>query len=97
MSDGGPEYIAVDPDMLTIGEVEEVEELAGISIDTFSRPDTPKAKFMRAMAFVTRRRTHPDFTWEQAGRHRVRIEKTPIPPTDDNGSALSEPLSDITE
>lgn len=88
-----PDLVRVDPDILTIGEVELVEELSGMSIDTFSRPGTPKAKFMRAMGMVYRRRTDPGFTWEQAAHLRVRMDDGKnVPPQSGNGSGPSQSL-----
>jgi hypothetical protein len=92
-----PDIVRVNPDMLTIGEVEEVEELAGQSIDTFARPGSPKAKFMRAMGMMMRRRTDPSFTWEQSYRLKVRIDSdNQVPPTSGNGSDPSQSLPGST-
>ena len=87
-----PEIVRVDPDELTIGEAELVEEMAEQSIDMFGRPGTPKAKFMRAMGYVKKRRTDPNFTWEQSAHVRVRVENNTVPPTSGNGSDPSQSL-----
>lgn len=88
-----PDIVRVNADMLTIGEVEEVEEYAGQSIDMFARAGSPKAKFMRAMGMMVRRRTDPNFTWEQSYQLKVRMDvENPVPPTGGNGSAPSQSL-----
>lgn len=87
-----PSVVRVNPDMLTIGEVEEVEELAGQSIDMFARPGSPKAKFMRAMGMMMRKRTDPNFNWDQSYHLKVRMDTETVPPTNGNGSDPSQSL-----
>lgn len=92
-----PDIVRVNPDMLTIGEVEEVEDLAGQSIDMFARPGSPKARFMRAMGMMMRKRTDPNFTWDQSYKLKVRMDTdNPIPPAVGNGSVPSQSLPENT-
>lgn len=77
------DVLDVDIDHLTVGEIEEIEELTGQSIDQLGESGTPKGKLMRALGFVTRKRTNPDFTWDDAGRLKVQLAGgVPVPPTD---------------
>lgn len=75
------DVLSIDLDHLTVGEIEEIEELTGQGLDAFGAPG-PKGKMLRAIAFVTRKRSNPDFTWEEAGKLRVELGEKPVPPTD---------------
>ncbi|MBB1251843.1 hypothetical protein [Streptomyces alkaliterrae] len=61
------ERISVDIDDLTIAEIETIEEVIDAPLDTMSRPDMKKGRFLRAIAVVVKRRTDPDFSVEDAG------------------------------
>lgn len=83
---GPPDELQVDLDHLTVGEIETIEDLAGVSIDTLAQPGAPKGKAMRALGMVVRQRTDPEFTWEQAGGLKVRFDKEkPVTPTSGGG------------
>lgn len=97
MGDSGLDVVYVDVQRLTVGEIEQIEELTGTGIDTFTVAGSFKGKTLRAGGYVTRLRTDPSFTWDQSAHLVVRFAEEPIPPTDDNGSALSSPLSSTTE
>ena len=56
---------------MTLSEIEEFEDRAGICIDDVFDPGLPRGKSLRALAYLSRRRTDPEFTWEQAGELRV--------------------------
>lgn len=68
----------------TLDEIDEIEQIAGQPFDSLTNPDIPKARLMKALAFVATRRTDPDFTIEDAGRLRIRVaDSTGVPdPTD---------------
>ena len=51
---------------LTLGEVAAVEEMSGRAITDIGEPGVPLAKFMAAVAWVFKRRTDPNFTFDQA-------------------------------
>ena len=55
---------------LTIDDIEAIEDATGLPFDqVFSgKADVPKAKMMRAIVFVLKRRDDPEFTMAQAGR-----------------------------
>jgi hypothetical protein len=89
-----PETISLDLDDLTLGELEDIEELTGMSIAAISTAnqdgDTP-TRVLRAMAFVVLRRTIPEVTFEDcrairpsmiAGRRDVQPDPTPSPDAD---------------
>lgn len=58
--------IAFDWDSLTVGEVIELEEIAGVSVDDIQKAGQPKGKVVLAMLFIVKRRDDPTFTLEQA-------------------------------
>lgn len=64
--------ISIDIDDLTVAEIEEIEDLLEASFDTFAKDGAKKGKFMRAIAWISVRRTNPAFTWEDAGNIRIR-------------------------
>lgn len=53
-----------DVNALTLGEIATVEELGGSPIDTIE--SGPKGKILAALAYVTKRRTDPDFKFKDA-------------------------------
>lgn len=53
-------------DVLTLGEIAQVEELSGLSITAMSDDEKPKGKLLIAMACVAARRTDPSFTLNRA-------------------------------
>jgi hypothetical protein len=75
------DLLNVDLDHLTVGEIEEIEDLTGLSIDAFGEKGKPKGKMLRAIGYVTRKRTDPAYTWEAAGNLRVELGSAPVPPT----------------
>lgn len=68
-----PERLDINIQQLKIAEVEAVEDLTGIPFDRLSDPNGPKAKMLRAIAYIVKRRQDPDFTWEMAGELSVDI------------------------
>ena len=63
--------ISIDVDDLTVAEVEQLEDVLEGSLDQFAKDGAKKGKFMRALAWISVRRTNPDFTWEEAGNIRI--------------------------
>jgi hypothetical protein len=80
-----PNVLNVDLDHLTVGEIEDIEELSGLSIDAFGKDGVPKGKAMRALGFVIRRREDPEFTWEQARDLKIKFDQQAVPPTGSDG------------
>lgn len=49
---------------LTLGELAKVEQLAGLAITDIGEPGVPMVKVMAAVAYVWRKRTDPEWTFE---------------------------------
>lgn len=64
--------MAIQIDKLTLGEIDKVESLAGVSISQLGEDETPKGKMLAALAFVAKRREEmaaglpPKFSWNDA-------------------------------
>lgn len=67
--------LSIDFDSLTLDEIEILEDLAGVSIDTIGNRltagDAPKAKIMKGLALIAARRDDPDITLEDIGKIKV--------------------------
>ncbi len=75
----------IDLDHLTVGEIEEIEELTGQPIEAIGDRDRPKGKLLRAIGFVARKRVEPSFTWEDAANLKVKLSEGEAPPTNAAG------------
>lgn len=62
-----PETFKVDMQELTINDIETIEEMTGMPIDKIGDADQPKGKLMRALAFISARKTDPTATPESVG------------------------------
>ncbi|MGG7466045.1 hypothetical protein [Plantibacter sp. YIM 135347] len=58
--------MAINIKKLTLGEMAKVEELSGLSIDSISDSASPKGLLLAALAFVAKKRTNPEYTWNEA-------------------------------
>jgi|TARA_R110002153_G_scaffold112558_1_gene254687 hypothetical protein len=81
MSDTNDHY-TVDINSLTIAEVVLIEEMTGLPLDALGQPDKPKGKMLQALAYISKRRDDPEFTWEMAGDLRINPEQSDPGPTD---------------
>ena len=81
MSDTNDHY-TVDINSLTIAEVVLNEEMTGLPLDALGQPDKPKGKMLQALAYISKRRDDPEFTWEMAGDLRINPEQSDPGPTD---------------
>ena len=72
----------IDINDLTIAEVVEIEELTGLPFDAMGDSSKPKGKMLQALAFISKRRTNPDFTWEDAGALKIDLANAEPDPTD---------------
>lgn len=61
------EAINIDPNDLTLDEIELVEDTLGLSIDTAFSTGTPKAKALKTLVWVMMRRDDPEVTIESVG------------------------------
>jgi hypothetical protein len=57
-----------DFESLTLEEVEQIELIAGNSIDQLMDAGQPKGKALKAIIYIIKRREDPSFTLEQAGK-----------------------------
>ena len=72
----------IDINDLTIAEIVEIEERTGMPLDALGQADKPKGKMLQALAYISKRRDNPDFTWEMAGALKISTDSTPADPTD---------------
>jgi len=84
MSD--PDVMTIDLDDLTIGEVIEIEDLTGLPLDALQDTTMKKGRVLQAMAFISRRRVDPDFTFEDAANLKLNMAE----PDPTNGSGPTE-------
>ena len=58
---------------LSIGEIVSIEELTGLPFDAMTDPDKPKGKLLQAIAYISKRRDNPEFTFEDAGNLKLNL------------------------
>ena len=71
----------IDINDLTIAEVVEIEELTGLPFDAMGDATKPKGRMLQALAYISKRRTNPDFTWEDAGALKIDLANAEADPT----------------
>ena len=76
------EHFSIDINDLTIAEVVEIEERTGLPLDALGQSDKPKGKMLQALAYISKRRDNPDFTWEMAGALKISATSEKVDPTD---------------
>jgi hypothetical protein len=59
--------MTIDFDTMTLNEIEQIELLTGKSIDSIMDDGAPRGRVFKAIIYVFKKRTNPDFTFEQAG------------------------------
>lgn len=59
--------MTIDFDTMTLNEIEQIELLTGKSIDSIMDEGAPRGRVFKAIIYVFKKRTDPDFTFEQAG------------------------------
>ncbi|WP_172385210.1 hypothetical protein [Streptomyces sp. MNP-20] len=84
-ADSLDEVLSLDIDSLTIDEIDVIEEIIDGPLDMLAKPGARKAKLLRAMAVVIKRREDPDFSAEDAGKLKIQFKQASKDP-----SALSE-------
>ncbi len=82
MTDNVHDILNVDVSELTIGEIVEIEERTGLPLDALGQADKPKGKMLQALAYISKRRDNPDFTWEMAGALKISATSEKVDPTD---------------
>jgi len=63
----------LDLNDLTIAEISEIEELSNLPFDAMSDPSKPKGRLLQAMAYVSKKRLDPNFTFEMAGALKLNL------------------------
>ena len=76
------EHFNIDINDLTIAEVVEIEERTGLPLDALGQADKPKGRMLQALAYISKRRDTPDFTWVDAGALKISTDSTPVDPSD---------------
>ncbi|MHC0429229.1 hypothetical protein ACX6XY_03445 [Streptomyces sp. O3] len=79
------DVLSLDIDSLSIDEIDIIEDIIDGPLDALAKPGARKAKLLRAMAVVIKRRDDPDFSAKDAGKLRIQFKQKPKDPT-----ALSE-------
>lgn len=74
---------------MTLDEVEQIELLAGRSIDSIMADETPRGRAFKAIIFVMTKRTNPNITFEEAGKYTLE-QAAAIFGGDDDPKALNE-------
>ena len=78
------DVLDLDISDLTIAEIVEVEELTGMPLDSLGQPDKPKGKMLQAMAYISKRRNNPDFTFEMAGNIKITTTESQPDPLEED-------------
>lgn len=68
------DVLSLNIDSLTLDEIEIIEDLIDAPLDSLSKPGQKKARLLKAMAYVIKRRDNPGFTLEDAGRLRIELK-----------------------
>jgi hypothetical protein len=76
------ELFNIDINSLTIAEVVEIEDRTGMPLDALGQSDKPKGRMLQALAYITKRREDPAYTWEMAGDLKITTEQSDPGPTD---------------
>ena len=82
MSETVEDVLDVDISELTVGEIIEIEELTGMPLDALGQSDKPKGKMLAALAFVSKRRENPKFTWEDALELKITTSQSEVDPSE---------------
>lgn len=84
MSNETFDELDLDISDLTISEIVEVEELTGMPLDSLGQPDKPKGKMLQALAYITKKRENPDFTFEMAGNIKITTTESKTDPLEED-------------
>lgn len=86
-----PDQVTIDMDALTLGDLEDVEELTGSSFSALvNTPGGMPVKGLRALAFVSIRRDIPELTYEDCRGFRQGA----IQVLDDSSDPTQSPSGD---
>ncbi|MFI6861297.1 hypothetical protein ACIBKZ_15580 [Streptomyces sp. NPDC050421] len=76
----GDDVLSLDIDSLTLDEIDDIEEIIDGPLDSLSKPGARKAKLLKAMAYVIKKRDNPDFTIADAGRLKISLKASKANP-----------------
>ena len=82
MTDTPDDVLNIDINDLTIAEVVEIEALTSQPLDALGQPDKPKGLMLQALAYITKKRDNPEFTFEDAGALKISTTSSKPDPTD---------------
>ncbi|MFD5640737.1 hypothetical protein ACFWIP_02945 [Streptomyces anulatus] len=68
------DVFSLDIDSLSLNEIESIEDIIDGPLDSLAKPGAKKARMLKAMAYVVKRREDPNFTIEDAGNLRVELK-----------------------
>lgn len=68
------DVFSLDIDSLSLNEIEAIEDIIDGPLDSLAKPGAKKARMLKAMAYVVKRREDPSFTIEDAGNLRVELK-----------------------
>ena len=85
MTDTPDDVLNIDVSDLTIAEIVLIEDLTEMPLDAMGQSDKPKGRMLQALAFITKRREDPTYTFEQAGELKVTTETSKTDPIEDDG------------
>lgn len=74
------EKLNFDVEQLTLDDIEELEEHIGTAFDSIFDAGRPRAKALKYIAFILKRRDNPDFTLEDAGKLTISFEAPNVDP-----------------
>jgi len=86
MTDTPDDVLNIDINDLTIAEVVEIEDLTGMPLDALGQDDKPKGRMLQALAFISKRRDDPSFTYEDAGALKITTTSSKPDPIEPEGS-----------
>lgn len=78
--------IVFDLDSMTLGELDAIEDIIGTDAAEALMAGRVSAKALIAVAYVVKRRDHPEFTIEDAKALRVMALQQPDPAKKGNGN-----------
>lgn len=80
------ESLTLDIADLTIAEIVEVEDLTGMPLDALGQADKPKGRMLQALAYISKKRENPEFTFEDAGKIKITTTETKSDPLEEDES-----------
>lgn len=88
--------ITIDPDDLTLGEVETIEDIVGKPFSQVFSNGGVSAKAAVALVYVVKRRANPDFTLEEARAYKISDLDFGAGADPTNGSGPKPSLPSVT-